>query len=60
MTTNLKIAVDKEKKVLTITIDYNVPGTASGSGKSTVFASTEGNQRIDDDLVLGLNLYRKR
>lgn len=35
-------------------------GAPSGSGKSTVFASTNGNVKINDDYVLGLNLYKKR
>lgn len=59
MTTNMKATVDKAKKTVTIVIDYNVDPVASNSGKSEVFASTEGNVKLDDDLVLGLNLYRK-
>jgi len=60
MTSNIKVNVDAGKKTVTITIDYGSGGSPSSSGKSIVFASTEGNQKIGDELVLGLNLYRKK
>jgi hypothetical protein len=60
MTSNIKTNVDATKKTVTIVIDYSGEGSPSSSGKSMVFASTEGNQKIGDDLVLGLNLYRKK
>jgi hypothetical protein len=60
MTSNIKVGVDEATKIVTITIDYNGAGSPSASGKSMVFASSEGNQKIGDDLVLGLNLYRKK
>lgn len=60
MTKNITVHVDAVAKLVTISIDYSGQGNPSASGKSQVFASTEGNQKIEDGLVLGLNLYRKR
>lgn len=49
------------KGTLIITINPEVKGRDSASGKSTVIASTEGNVSVPGtDLTLGLNLYRKK
>lgn len=44
---------------LTITIDLKAPTTVSGSGKSEVIASTEGNVSVPgfEHIKLGLNCY---
>ena len=34
-------------------------GELSASGKSKVFFSTRGNQKLNDGYVVGINLYRK-
>ena len=58
---NVKTEVDSKKEKLTITVDLTQDGKVSASGKSLVFASTEGNISVENtDLTLGLNLYRKR
>ena len=47
---------------LTLEIDTTRKGEVSGSGKSTVIASTRGNLVVPgtDGGTLGLNFYRKR
>jgi|GEM_PF-3072887 len=35
-------------------------GTPSASGKTIVFFSTRGNLVINDDYVVGINLYKSR
>jgi hypothetical protein len=55
--------VDMQVKgsILTITVDLNQEFGKSGSGKSIVIASTEGNQTVPGttDVKIGLNVYRK-
>ena len=52
-------------ETLTVEITpFSVTGNVSGSGKSTVHASTRGNVRTDlqvegKDLIIGLNAYTK-
>ncbi|MDU9375710.1 hypothetical protein McpSp1_02890 [Methanocorpusculaceae archaeon Sp1] len=47
--------------ILTIKVDISKEFGVSGSGKSIIIASTEGNQSIvpDHDVKIGLNVYRK-
>lgn len=47
--------------ILTVTIDMNQEFGKSGSGKSIVIASTEGNRTVPgtSDVKIGLNVYRK-
>ncbi len=47
--------------ILTIKVDLNQEFGKSGSGKSIVIASTEGNQTVPGtaDVKIGLNVYRK-
>lgn len=57
---NVKTSVDTKAKKLTIEIDLSAPGEDSATGKTTVFATTEGNQSIqglDPKFKLGLNFY---
>lgn len=56
-----KPAQGKETEKAVITVDLSRPGKTSGSGKSLVIASTEGNVLIPGtDIWLGLNVYRKK
>ncbi|MDV0443292.1 hypothetical protein [Methanorbis rubei] len=47
--------------ILTIKVDISKEFGVSGSGKSIIIASSEGNQPIvpDHDVKIGLNVYRK-
>lgn len=56
---NVKTKVDGN--TLTITVDLAEEGVASGSGKSIVIASTQGNKPVPqtDGVIMGLNVYRK-
>ena len=54
---NIKV----EDDLIIIVIDKSKDFGASKSGKTTIIASTEGNQKVEGtDLILGLNCYRKR
>ena len=54
------VDIEYDDKTLTITIDITKNFGDSGSGKSTVIASTKGNKDLDNGMTLGLNLYRKK
>lgn len=56
---NVQMKVEGDK--LHITIDLTAQGHTSGSGKSTIIASTEGNATVPGvagGVKLGLNLYK--
>jgi len=50
-----------EGNILTIKVDLSKEFGLSGSGKSIVLASSEGNQTVPgtDGIKIGLNVYRK-
>jgi len=52
-----------EGTILTITVDLSKTYGPSSSGKTTIIASTEGNQRVPTadtrDIKIGLNVYKK-
>jgi len=59
---NVQIKVDG-KGIMTITCDLGMAGELSKSGKSTVIASTQGNQAVGtgkggDTVKVGLNVYK--
>ena len=57
----IKYGIDTDG-TLTIVIDTNVEFGKSASGKSTIIASSSGNQQVqtpNGQAFLGLNLYRK-
>ena len=57
----IKYQIDTSGK-MTIVIDTNVEFGKSASGKSTIIASSSGNQQVqtpNGQAFLGLNLYRK-
>jgi len=43
--------------LLTLTIDLSAKTQPSGSGKTMIVASTEGNKAIDERWRVGLNVY---
>ena len=53
--TNVKV----KDNVLTITVDLSKRNGPSKSGKTTVIASSQGNQLIAPDTYLGVNVYTK-
>jgi len=50
-----------DKGILTVTVDLSAEQGPSGSGKSMILGSTDGNAAIPgaDGAVIGLNVYRK-
>lgn len=44
---------------LTIEVDLTKDFGLSGSGKSTIIASTSGNKALDNKVVAGINIYTK-
>lgn len=58
--TNVSMAV--KNNILTITVDLSKRQGKSASGKTTVIASTQGNQPVpntDTGAIVGLNVYTK-
>jgi len=50
-----------EGNILTITVDLTKEFGPSSSGKTTIVASTEGNQSLPNrDEKIGLNVYKKK
>lgn len=50
-----------EGNILTIKVDLSKEYGLSGSGKSVIIASTEGNQSVEgkEEVKIGLNIYKK-
>lgn len=61
---NVEMKVDKKAKTLTIIVDLSEDHGPSSSGKTTIIASSEGNQKIPgfeaENMMIGLNVYKKR
>lgn len=57
---NAKFVID-EKGIMTLTVDLNLDLGPSASKKSSIIATSEGNQKIDggNGAIIGLNVYRK-
>ena len=57
---NVTMEVNAEN-ILTITVDLKRDFGPSGSGKSIIIASTEGNVSLEGDsgIKIGLNVYKK-
>ena len=52
------ITMSTKGNILTIVVDLSKTGKVSASGKSTIIASTEGNQSVPDSSAkIGLNVY---
>lgn len=54
---NVEIKI--EGSTMTITVDLSKTFGPSKSGKTTVIASTEGNQPVAPGVFVGLNVYKK-
>lgn len=57
---NVKMTVNGDK--LLIEVDLSKSFGPSASGKTTIIASTEGNQAVDgrEEVKVGVNVYTKR
>lgn len=55
------VSMSVQKNILTITVDLSKEFGPSSSGKTTIVASTEGNQPVNgsDSIRVGLNIYKK-
>ena len=55
------IEMSTEGTILTIKVDLSQRFGKSSSGKSTIVASTEGNQSVpgNEEIKIGLNVYTK-
>jgi hypothetical protein len=55
------IEMTTEGDILTIKVDLSQRFGKSSSGKSTIIASTEGNQAVPgkEEIKIGLNIYTK-
>jgi len=56
---NIEMTIEGD--ILTIKVDLSQRFGKSSSGKSTIVASTEGNQAIpgSEEIKIGLNIYTK-
>jgi hypothetical protein len=52
------VEIKQEKKKLIIEIDLTKEFGPSKSGKTIIIASTEGNHKVGDEIVIGLNVYK--
>lgn len=52
------VNVEVTKKKVTVTFELDQDFGQSGSGKSTIVASTGGNVEIAPGVMMGLNVYR--
>lgn len=60
--TNVKTEVSKDG-ILTITVDLNEDHGPSSSGKTTIVATSSGNQSVQhagQEFKLGLNVYKAK
>jgi hypothetical protein len=53
------VEIRLEGKIMNIIVDMSKTFGPSKSGKTVIVASTEGNQAVDD-VVIGLNVYKKK
>jgi hypothetical protein len=52
------LKINQTKNKLTIEIDLTKEHGLSKSGKTVTIASSKGNAKLDDGIVLGLNCYK--
>ncbi len=55
---NITATIEGDK--LTLVIDLGINIGVSKSGKSSMIATTAGNQKLPGGAVIGVNVYRKR
>ena len=53
------VTTNVDGDTLTITVNLSKSFGRSKSGKSTIIATSEGNQKLNDDTYIGLNIYKK-
>ena len=55
------VEMEVKGNILTVKVDLSKTFGKSGSGKTTIIASTEGNVAIDggNGAIMGLNIYKK-
>lgn len=53
------VDVKIEGDVMVIKVDISKDFGKSSSGKTTIIASTEGNQEVKKNVFVGLNVYKK-
>jgi hypothetical protein len=53
---NIEYSLDGDK--LTLVVDLSAKTQPSSSGKTLIIASSEGNKKVTEDVVVGLNVYR--
>jgi hypothetical protein len=53
---NIEVEFVGDKMVLTI--DLKADAAPSGSGKTLIIASSRGNKKVNDEVFIGLNVYR--
>jgi len=53
------IAIEQKGNLLTLIIDLSKSQGPSKSGKTTIIATSAGNQEIGSGIYLGVNCYRK-
>jgi hypothetical protein len=53
---NVTVALDGD--TLTLTIDLSAKAEPSGSGKTMIIATTQGNKKVNEEVIVGLNVYR--
>ena len=52
------IAIKVVKNIMTITVDLKKEFGPSKSAKTIIIGSTEGNQTVAPNVVLGMNVYK--
>jgi hypothetical protein len=59
----LNVKTEVVGKILTITVDLSKRHGASASGKTTIIASSQGNQKLPhpfENVAFGVNVYTNR
>lgn len=54
------IQYEIENDVLTLTVNLAAATSPSASGKTDIIATSQGNKKIEGDVVIGLNIYKKK
>lgn len=53
------VKIEKKGNKLVIEVDLSQNFGQSKSGKSTIIATSEGNEALGEGIFLGLNVYKK-
>lgn len=52
------VVATREGNILTLSIDLSEDAEPSGSGKTLIVGTSQGNKKVDDEWFVGLNVYR--